>query len=222
MLITRRGINERIDRFSRLTAAIDSDESLSQIGSPLQLTRDEAKSALAIIDGAFYDSLSARARTTIILRLDSLLAEGGASYDFPRSQSNTFVLKRRGLTVAGSIGSQILQGAMLWCTHWAIWSYSAGRKTALLRIMSLTASNKRISHTMGFVLSHLLLRCFSTPSGLRTSSKSDSNSLSAPFHSIGDLPRKRSEATQVQDVYVGQHHFMCFMRSTYSKSSNSW
>jgi hypothetical protein len=82
MLITRRGINDRIERFSRLTSAIEDCQTLDAVNSPLQLSSIEQKATLDVLSGPFYDSLNARARTSVILRLDSLLSGGGATYDY--------------------------------------------------------------------------------------------------------------------------------------------
>lgn len=82
MLITKKGINERIDRFSRLTVAIESGGDLWKLESPLQLAPDEQYSVYAALDGAIYDTLAARARSAVLLRLDALLSAGGATYQY--------------------------------------------------------------------------------------------------------------------------------------------
>jgi hypothetical protein len=82
MLITRWGLNARIDRCSRLTRAIEERHDLSTEGSPLLLSRDEKRDVYDALAGAIYDTHSARALSTILLRLDSLLAAGGATYDY--------------------------------------------------------------------------------------------------------------------------------------------
>jgi Protein of unknown function (DUF1524) len=83
MLITGAGINERIDRFSRLTRAIETEiEGLGAAESPLQLSSREQSRTYEVLAGPIYESLAARARSTVLLRLDSLLSGGGASYDY--------------------------------------------------------------------------------------------------------------------------------------------
>lgn len=84
MLVTRAGSNERIDRFSKLTGAIQSKANLDAETSVLQLTPGEQYKAYAALSGPFYETLSARARATILLRLDALLSGGGASYEYDR------------------------------------------------------------------------------------------------------------------------------------------
>ncbi len=82
LLIRKAGINDRIERFSKLTAAIDKGADLAEDLSPLQLTRTEQYEVYVRLDGVFYETFAARARTTILLRLDTLLSGGGAKYDY--------------------------------------------------------------------------------------------------------------------------------------------
>lgn len=83
LLIRRCGINERIERFSQLTGAIIKASNLQGDGSPLQLTPTEQYEVYSQLDGMFYEVFAARARTTILLRLDTLVSGGGANYDYP-------------------------------------------------------------------------------------------------------------------------------------------
>jgi hypothetical protein len=83
LLIMRSGINERIERYSRITRAAETDDDLFCDASPLQLTPVEQYQTFAVLDGPIYESLHARARTLVLLRLDSLLSGGGARYDYP-------------------------------------------------------------------------------------------------------------------------------------------
>ena len=83
MLIRKTGINDRIERFSALTIAIEHGDSLSADSSPLQLTKEEIKETVRFLDGPLYSTHSARACAIILVRLDSLLSSGGASYDYP-------------------------------------------------------------------------------------------------------------------------------------------
>lgn len=83
LLIQKAGINDRIERFSQLTSAILKGTNLHEDKSPLQLTPGEQGLVYAQLNGAFYETFAARARTTILLRLDTLLSGGGANYDYP-------------------------------------------------------------------------------------------------------------------------------------------
>jgi hypothetical protein len=82
MLVRRQGINERIERFSALTARVESGLDLFCEASTLQLSPKEKRSTSSVLDGPIYTSLAARARSLVLLRLDALLSGGGASYDF--------------------------------------------------------------------------------------------------------------------------------------------
>jgi len=82
MLVRRQGINERIERFSALTAGIENSLDLFSSESPLQLSAEEKASTRSVLDGPLYAILAARARSAVLLRLDALLSGGGASYDY--------------------------------------------------------------------------------------------------------------------------------------------
>ena len=82
MLIMRAGVNERIERFSRLTRAIGNGTDIWVDDASLQLSEQEQYFVYKVLDGALYGTLTARARSTVLLRLDALLSGGGASYDY--------------------------------------------------------------------------------------------------------------------------------------------
>ncbi|TXN29129.1 DUF262 domain-containing protein [Methylobacterium sp. WL19] len=83
MLITRAGVYDRIERFARLTRDIESGADLSATASAIQLTSGEQQATLTALDGPIYLSMPARARSIVLLRLDSLVSGGGATYDYP-------------------------------------------------------------------------------------------------------------------------------------------
>ena len=80
-MLLRAGINERIERYGRVIAAIEKSEDLYKADSPLQLMADEKAEAIKTLDGDVYN-LMARLRTYVLLRLDSALSGGGATYDY--------------------------------------------------------------------------------------------------------------------------------------------
>lgn len=82
MLVTKFGINERIERFSRLTQHIESGGDLFGDNSPLQLSPSEQFAVYSKLDGPVYEALAARARSALLLRLDALLSGGGATYEY--------------------------------------------------------------------------------------------------------------------------------------------
>lgn len=76
MLVRKAGVNERIERFSRLTAAIEVGDDLQLPGSALQLTSAEQYGMYAALDGPLYQTHSARALGVILLRIDALVSDG--------------------------------------------------------------------------------------------------------------------------------------------------
>jgi hypothetical protein len=80
-MLLRAGINERIERYGRVITSIEKSEDLYKADSPLQLTADEKARAIKTLDGDVYN-LMARLRTYVLLRLDSVLSGGGATYEY--------------------------------------------------------------------------------------------------------------------------------------------
>lgn len=76
MLVRKAGVNERIERFSRLTAAIEAGDDLQLAGSALQLTPEEQHGMYSALDGPLYQTHSARALGLILLRIDALASDG--------------------------------------------------------------------------------------------------------------------------------------------------
>lgn len=76
MLVRKAGVNERIERFSRLTAAVEAGDDLAQPGSALQLSPMEQHEMYTMLDGSLYRTHSARALGVILLRLDALASDG--------------------------------------------------------------------------------------------------------------------------------------------------
>ncbi|RYE70765.1 MAG: DUF262 domain-containing protein, partial [Oxalobacteraceae bacterium] len=75
-LIRKSGVNERIERFSRLTAAIEAGDALDGPDSALQLSPAEQHDTHAALDGPLYQTHSARALGVILLRMDALVSDG--------------------------------------------------------------------------------------------------------------------------------------------------
>jgi hypothetical protein len=82
MLVRRVGINDRIDRFSKLTKEVETSTDLFHENSALQLSPAEQFNTYRVLSGQVYEALSARGMSGLLLRLDSLMAGGGASYDY--------------------------------------------------------------------------------------------------------------------------------------------
>lgn len=80
MLARKCGINERVERFSALTTAIEKKQDLDASHSPLQLTPLERHDTYSALNGPLYQTHSPRAVATLMLRLDSLMSDASASY----------------------------------------------------------------------------------------------------------------------------------------------
>jgi hypothetical protein len=81
LMISRADINDRIERYGRLLTAIEEKADLYANDSPLQLAPDEATQVMKTLNGDLY--LIKRIRQYVLLRLDSALAQGEATYDYP-------------------------------------------------------------------------------------------------------------------------------------------
>jgi len=80
MLARKTGVNNRIDRFSTLTEAIENELDLYSLGSPLQLTSTEQFETYAALNGPLYETHSARALAVLLMRVDRLLSDASAEY----------------------------------------------------------------------------------------------------------------------------------------------
>ena len=80
MLARKTGVNDRIERFSALTNAIEAGADLSPVTSPLQLSQLEQYQTYSALSGPLYETHSPRALAQLLLRLDRLLSDGSASY----------------------------------------------------------------------------------------------------------------------------------------------
>ena len=81
LFIRRANINERANRYAEVLQAIEKNENLWQDDGPLQLKSGEKIEILSALNGPIYTQT--RVRLPLLLRLDSLLADAGASYNRP-------------------------------------------------------------------------------------------------------------------------------------------
>ena len=79
MFVVRANVNRRASIYADILRAIDQEEDLYSVSSPLQLSSREISDVLRALDGPI-GSLT-RVRRTLLLRLDSLLADRGARYE---------------------------------------------------------------------------------------------------------------------------------------------
>jgi hypothetical protein len=80
MMVTRVDITRRIERYGKLLTAMAEQANLYAEDSPLQLGAEERKSLLTALNGNIYEIKFVP--RYVLLRLDSLLSDGEAKYDY--------------------------------------------------------------------------------------------------------------------------------------------
>ncbi len=80
LFIRRANINERISRYGEFLEEFSQNGDLFKNSSSLQLNKLEKAEILKTLDGPVYSMV--RVRRPLLLRLDSLLADTGARYDY--------------------------------------------------------------------------------------------------------------------------------------------
>lgn len=81
LMFLRFNINQRIERYGRVLANIEKNQDLYAPPSALQLSDEERKEILALLGSDLYTQ-AVPVRLYALLRLDSSLAGGGATYDY--------------------------------------------------------------------------------------------------------------------------------------------
>ena len=79
LFIIRANINDRINRYANVLHAIENADDLHADTSALQLSSKEKATVLTALDGPIYPQT--RVRMPLLLRLDGLLADKGATYE---------------------------------------------------------------------------------------------------------------------------------------------
>ena len=79
LFIVRANINVRINRYANVLHAIEKEDILTVDTSGLQLSAEEKSAVISALDGPIY--LQTRVRMPLLLRLDGLLADEGATYE---------------------------------------------------------------------------------------------------------------------------------------------
>jgi hypothetical protein len=83
LLLLNMSYNKRSERYRQLQMAIKQGKNVYASTSPLQLTDDEQRDIYRALNGNLYVNVNASLCKHILLRLDSLLSDGSASYEFP-------------------------------------------------------------------------------------------------------------------------------------------
>lgn len=81
LFLRRADVNDRLQRYGALLQAIQAGNDVFADNSPLQLSSGEKEEVRRVLDGDIYTQT--RIRLPLLLRLDSMIAAGGAVYDSP-------------------------------------------------------------------------------------------------------------------------------------------
>ena len=80
LFIRRANVNERINRYAAVLRDLDVNDDLWRDDGPLQLNADEKRATLQVLEGPIYTL--PRVPLPLLLRVDSLLASAGATYNY--------------------------------------------------------------------------------------------------------------------------------------------
>lgn len=83
LLLLNMSYNRRAERYHQLQMSIKKNHDLYIHSSPLQLSDDEQYGIYKVLNGDLYVNVNASLCKYILLRLDSLLSDGTASYTIP-------------------------------------------------------------------------------------------------------------------------------------------
>jgi len=78
--ICAKNVNQRIERYAEVIASLQPSHSMNAPAVSVELSSAEIDEMKEALDGKIYD-LTARRRNYLILRLDSFLSDGAATYD---------------------------------------------------------------------------------------------------------------------------------------------
>lgn len=98
-------VNARIERYASVLRGLEAEHSLALPVQALELTSSEKKYFLSALQAEVYN-MTARRRNYLILRLDSFLVDGAATYD-PSI-----------LTIEHVLPQTVSEGSV-WATHWS-------------------------------------------------------------------------------------------------------
>ena len=127
-------VNQRIERYASVLTALESPSSLELPISTIELSATEKATMLAVLNSDIY-LLTARRRNHLILRLDSFLGDGAATYDL-------------GLLTIEHVLPQTVNPGTSWA---AAWPDDALRKQWVHRLANLVPlTQKRNSQALNY------------------------------------------------------------------------
>ena len=142
-MILRANVNERINRYARLLSSIEQKKDLYASDSPLQLDKNERQQIVGVLNGDLYHE--SKIRLYVLLRLDSELSKGQASYSYP-----IITVEHVLPQTPDANGVWMKWFPLKTCvnstrTSWAIWLCWRERKTAKRKIMISTSKSRSTS-----------------------------------------------------------------------------
>ena len=78
--ICAKNVNQRIERYNKVISALEKNNSSENLIAEIELTSEEKEEMKNTLNGNIYE-LTARRRNYVILRLDSFMSDGAASYE---------------------------------------------------------------------------------------------------------------------------------------------
>ena len=135
LMISKQTVNKRIERYSRITSALEKHEDIFRKNSPLMLEDSERRGFYwELMDGPVYKILASKNCATLLLRLDALLSSGDARYNYEH------------ITVEHVLPQEPAKGSQ-WLTWFPRrpmrdkWVHKIGNLVLLARKMNSAASN---------------------------------------------------------------------------------
>ena len=95
-----KNVNQRIERYAAVLVGLQEAHSLESPVEAIELTKDEQSEMHSVLLGKIYE-LAPRRRNHLILRLDSFLSDGAATYDPSVLMPSIFFRKLYRLEVRG-------------------------------------------------------------------------------------------------------------------------
>ena len=83
LLLMNLSYNRRAERYYQLQMSIKQEKNVYASDSPLQLSDEEQREVYRALNGNLYVNVNANVCKYILLRLDALLSDGSARYQFP-------------------------------------------------------------------------------------------------------------------------------------------
>jgi hypothetical protein len=134
--ICAKNINQRIERYAELLRDVEKAHSFASPPDSIDLTDAEKKEMIEAINGNVY-KLTARRRNYLILRLDSFLSDGAATYD-PKV-----------LTIEHVLPQTVSEGSD-WLTAWPDDKERENWKDRIANLVPLTQPRNSKAHNYDF------------------------------------------------------------------------